>query len=492
MTIRLLRSGRRLTSVVALSTTICLISACATNPVTGKREFVLMSEGQEIELGKQADRDIRQEMGVYEDRALQQYVSDIGMRLAGSSERPNLPWSFAVVDTPVVNAFALPGGFIYVTRGLMAHMDTESQLAAVLGHEIGHVTARHGVRSYTNAILISGGLALTSILAPKAAPYLAAASVGVTLLFLKFDRNQERQADRLGTGYIARRGWAPAGMSGLLAQLGRLDATSNGHRLPGWLLTHPQPEDRVATLREVVAGFDASSPAEGWTVNRDAYWARLPGLMYGDNPRDGVVQANRFIHPDMRFQVAFPQGWSVENSKSQVAAQPAGDADTRMMLEVVNQPLGGSIDDAASAVMDKAGYVLLGGDYARVNGLQAYVGTYEGGKQDGPRQRIEAGFISYNNQVFMLAGIAPPDRFFELQSRFDRAIESFAPIGREEAAAHRPSRLAIITVESGDTWQRIAERTGRRVSDKALAVMNGFPPTEPPPAGRRIKTVVGG
>ena len=134
--------------------------ACATNPVTGNREFVTMSQAQEIGIGRENHAAITREMGIYDDAALQEYVEDIGYQLAGQSQRPDLPWQFTIVDTPVVNAFALPGGFIYLTRGLMAYLGDESELVGVMGHEIGHVTARHSVQAYSRAIGAQGGLAL--------------------------------------------------------------------------------------------------------------------------------------------------------------------------------------------------------------------------------------------------------------------------------------------------------------------------------------------
>src|SRR5205814_9316931 len=175
-----------------------LTTSCATNPVTGKRQLALMSEAQEIAAGQQNDAEVRRDMGVYEDRALQEYVSGIGMRLAAISERPNLPWHFTVVDVPAVNAFALPGGYIYITRGILPFLDDESQLAGVLGHEIGHVTARHAVEQYSKATGAQLGLILGSIFVPGGAQLGQAAQTGLGLLFLKNSRDDEAQADRLG------------------------------------------------------------------------------------------------------------------------------------------------------------------------------------------------------------------------------------------------------------------------------------------------------
>ena len=179
------------------------MTACATNPVTGKRELSFMSEAQEISVGRELDAQVRQEMGLYENDELQRYVQELGMRLARSSQRPNLPWSFAVLDSPAVNAFALPGGFIYITRGILPYLDNEAQLVGVLGHEIGHVTARHSAQQYTRGMGASLGVLVGSIFVPQIRPFgdLAQGSIGV--LFLKFGRDDELQADALGAEYTA-------------------------------------------------------------------------------------------------------------------------------------------------------------------------------------------------------------------------------------------------------------------------------------------------
>ena len=190
--------------------------SCATNPVTGKREFTLMSESQELAIGRQADVEIQQTMGLYEDGDLQRYVEDIGLALAEVSHRPALPWHFTVVDSPAINAFALPGGYIYLTRGILAYLQDESDLAGVLGHEIGHVTARHAVRAYTRASGAQLGLVFGQIVVPQMrnpyGPSLAdAAGTGLDLLFLKFGRDAENQSDRLGAEYARSGGWDPRG-----------------------------------------------------------------------------------------------------------------------------------------------------------------------------------------------------------------------------------------------------------------------------------------
>src|SRR5688500_290804 len=229
------------------------IAACATNPATGKREFSLMSEAQEVELCKQMDGEIRREMGVYNDPELQRYVESIGMKLARASQRPNLPWHFAVVDEPAINAFALPGGYIYLTRGILPFLDSEAELAGVLGHEIGHVTARHSAQQYTKATTAGIGVTLLSIFVPEARPFQNITETALGVLFLKHGRDDELQADELGVRYTATTGGNPAGVAGMLRTLGRLDEADGTRRgVPNWLATHPTPADRVQRVQTVV------------------------------------------------------------------------------------------------------------------------------------------------------------------------------------------------------------------------------------------------
>src|SRR5438067_1189672 len=233
-------------------------AACATNPATGQRQFSLMSEGHEIAIGQQQDADVRRQMGMYDDRALQQYICDVGLRLARECERPHLPWHFAIVDVPAINAFALPGGYVYVTRGLLPFLDDEAQLAGVLGHEIGHVTARHAAQQYSKSTGAELGLILGSIFVPQARPFGQLAESGLGVLFLKNSRDDEAQADQLGVRYAARAGWDPAGIPRMLTTLGRIEEASDDKGVPNWLATHPAPEDRVqrvqAAVREAEAG----------------------------------------------------------------------------------------------------------------------------------------------------------------------------------------------------------------------------------------------
>jgi len=462
--------------------------ACATNPVTGRREVMLMSESQEIGIGQESHPQILEEMGEYDDPALQQYVNELGQRLARRSERPDLPWHFTVVDQPVVNAFAVPGGFIYITRGILSYLDNEAQLVGVLGHEIGHVTARHSAQQYTRQVSGSVGLAALGIFVPAARPLGDVTSTAVGALFLKYGRDDELQADDLGARYAATNGWDPRQVPAFLTTLGRLSEGST-RGVPNWLSTHPEPASRVKDIQPLVQQLTAAGGS--FTVERDGYLRRVDGMLYGDNPEQGIVRGSTFLHPELRLQLEFPQTWEVMNSPRQVVASAPG-ADLVMLMEIVQQPQGRTVQEVALNSMRGAGLAPVQGDRATLNGLEAWVGVYRGRLQGLGNVVLRAGHISHNRQIYLVAGIAPPAAFEQVDAEFLRTIRSFRALSAAEAEAIHPNRIDLYTVRSNDTWASIAEASGGIVDAQTLAIMNDSPAGSRPEPGRRIKIVVGG
>ena len=326
---------------LAISTVLALLVACATNPATGKRQINLMSEAQEISAGQEADAQVKMEMGIYNDPNLQEYVSGVGMRLAKLSERPNLPWHYTVVDSPAVNAFALPGGYVYITRGILPFLNDEAQLAGVLGHETGHVTARHAAQQYTRSIGGTVGLIALGIFVPAARPLGQLSEQALGVLFLKFSREFELQADQLGARYASAGNWDPQGVPDMLATLGRLDeASGQSHGVPNWLETHPDPLSRIKEIGPAVQQLKAGRT--GFVRDRDAMLRAVDGIIYGDNPDQGLVRGTAFLHPVLRFRIDFPAGWDIQNSPQQVEAKAPG-AEVYMLLEDVPMARGNGI-----------------------------------------------------------------------------------------------------------------------------------------------------
>jgi predicted Zn-dependent protease len=477
----------RLAATAAL---LALLVACATNPVTGRRELMLMSEGQEIAIGQEMDPEIRAEMGLYDDPALQQYLTTLGMRLAKSSERPNLPWQFRVVDQPAINAFAVPGGFIYFTRGILAFLDDEAELVGVLGHEIGHVTARHSAQQYSRAVGGQLGLAALGVFVPAARPFGAISETALGVLFLSYGREAELQADELGARYAAANGWDPAGVPGMLTTLGRLDEAAGDRRgIPNWLSTHPEPLARVKEIQPLVQ--ELSAGRTGLARNRDEMLKHVDGMLFGDNPDQGVVQDSAFLHPPLRFRIDFPSNWQVANSPRQVVAQPSG-ADAAMVLQLVEQPRGTNIRDIAIASMQGAGLRLVQGERTTINGLEAFVGVYEGQIEGLGPVASRAGHIRHDGRIYLVVGLVPPGAFRQADATFDTSIRSFRPLSASEAESIRPDRVDIHVVRQGDTWEALAERSRGAIRAPSLAIMNNHDPGQQPQPGTRVKVVVGG
>lgn len=489
------RPERRPVRQLAALLLAAVSTACATNPVTGSRELAFMSEAREIEMGREADAQIRAEMGVHDDAALQEWVEEIGYGLAAVSHRPELPWQFTIVDSPAVNAFALPGGYIYLTRGLLAYLNDEAELAGVLGHEIGHVTARHSVQAYSRAASAQMSLLLTQILMPPMRPRYGAPSVtdaageGLALLLLKFGREDERQADRLGAEYAAASGWDPGGVGDMLRTLGRITDTTDRHGIPNWLATHPDPADRVAGAAGTVEALVATGiDAEELRVGRAEYLRRIEGLVYGDNPEQGIVRGREFLHPALRFALAFPAGWEVQNSAEVVLAREPGH-DRYMLLQLADDT-GRSLRLIADEEMTGAGYAGLQGSPGEVNGLDAWVGTYARDVGGIGQVIARVAYIRLGRAIYMLGAFAAADQYRLIDRAVDESIHSFRALSRDEADGIRPNRIALYTVRAGDTWQRIAQRVGAEiVPASTLAILNGYAVNEQPLPGDEVKVV---
>jgi predicted Zn-dependent protease len=483
------RTPGRLKPGATLAVAILAIgAACATNPVTGKREISLMSEAQEVALGQENHPQILQEMGQYNDPELQRYVNDIGQKLAKSSERPNLPWTFTVVDQPVVNAFAVPGGFIYITRGILAYLDNEAQLVGVLGHEIGHVTARHSAQQYTRATGGQLGLLALSIFVPGAQQFGELGAQALGLLFLKYGRDDELQSDSLGAKYAATNGWDPRAVPGFLSVLGRLSEGSE-KGLPNWLSTHPEPASRVEEVQALVQQLTAGRT--NFVTDRDEYLGKIDGVIFGDNPEQGIVRGNAFLHPGLRFRIDYPQGWQIQNTPQQVAAK-APNADVFLILQLIQKPQGRNVQEVAVASMQGAGFRPVDGQRTTINGLEAFVGVYEGQMEGVGAVASRAAHIAHNNQVFLLAGLVPAQGFGQADASFVQTIRSFRPMSAAEAENIHPNRVDMYTVREGDTWESIAERSGGVVNAQTLSIMNNVQPGGRPQPGSRVKIVVGG
>jgi predicted Zn-dependent protease len=459
---------------------------CARNPVTGKNELSLVSESQEIQMGKEAAAQVQQSIGYYNDAALQAYVSGIGMKMAKASERPNLPWEFHVVNDASVNAFALPGGFIFVTRGLMTAINDEAELATVVGHEIGHVTNRHSVQQMSKAELAQVGLGIGSIVSSDVAKLAGLASQGLSLLFLKYSRDAENQADKAGFRYALNANYNVSEMANVFQTLDRMSQASGGGKLPEWLSTHPDPGTRVQNTEQ---RLDTLSRSLANTItNRDVYLQHIAGLTYGEDPRQGFFEGSTFYHPDLRFQLTYPQGWQTQNTPDAVVAMsPQQDAIIQLGLAGQTPP-----QQAAQQFLSQQGVQAGNTSTQPVNGLPAASGYFQAQTQQGTIQGIVT-FLSYNGNTYGLLGYAPSGKFNQYDQIVQQAIRSFGPLQNQAALSVQPAKLELVKLPRQMTLEEFNRQYPSTIPIEQLAIINEVESGATViPQGRIVKRVVGG
>jgi len=462
------------------------LSACARNPVTGKNELALVSEAQEIEMGRGAAQQVEQSIGFVNDPQLQTYVATIGKRMAAQSERPELPWEFHVVNDASVNAFALPGGFIYVTRGLLTHVGNGAQLASVLGHEIGHVTARHSVQQISKAQVAQLGLGLGSILSSDVAQVAGIASQGLGILFLKYGRDAEKQADELGFKYALGQNYDVREMDDVFVTLGRVGEAAGAGRLPEWLSSHPNPENRVESTQ---ARLDSlSRDLSSLTLDREGYLGQIAGLTYGEDPRQGFFEGNAFYHPDLRFQLEFPEGWKTQNTpQAVVAVSQSQDAMIQLGLAGKTPP-----GQAAQQFLSQEGVRAGQASTSSVNGNQAASSYFEAQTEQGAVQGLVS-FISYGGNTYGLLAYTPAGKLQQYDRVFQQAIGSFTQLRNQAALSVQPAKLELVKLREEMTLQEFNARYPSTVPIEELAIINEVEgPASEIPAGRTLKRVVGG
>lgn len=472
-----------LLSAVALA--FSLLQGCAVNPVSGDREFVLVSEDQEIEMGAQGAQSVNQSIGLVDDAGLQSYVQGLGMNLARDSERPDLPWSFSVLDDPTPNAFAFPGGPIFVTRGMMGLMRNEAELASVLGHEIGHVTARHSVAMMTRAQVAQIGLGVGSIISPELAQFSDAAASGLSLLFLSYSRDAERQADDLGFGYALEHGYDVREMVNVFAALEQAGNLAGASALPSWMASHPEPAERIGRIDAQLADLDQS--LANTRIGQEDYMGHIDGMVHGVNPRQGYFEDNVFYHPDMAFRLTFPTGWTTQNlSQTVLAASPEQDAVVQLTVAA------GTPSEAAEQFFAQEGLASSGVENRSINGLRAVRGGFQAQVPDGEIGGTAA-FIAHGGSTFRLLAFSPAQKFDGYESAFQNAISSFARLTDRKALASQPDRISIVRTPRAMTLATFNSQFPSVIDIEHLALINQLSgPNATIAAGTPVKRVVRG
>ena len=459
------------------------VASCAINPATGQRQLSLVGEAQEVEMGRTYAQEINRTMPHYDDAGLQAYVDGIGQSLAMTSERPELPWAFTVLDDPVVNAFAIPGGFIYVTRGILTHFNSEAELAAVLGHEIGHVTARHSVEQMSRAQL--GGLLLGvgSIVSEDVRRFGGLAQTGLGVLFLRYGRDDEREADRLGVRYAVRDNYDPREAIGVHQTLGRLTEERGSSGVPSWLATHPPSEDRIERIEAELAALPRS--ALDGRVEVDRYLRAVDGVTFGPNPRHGYFIGTRFVHPDMAFEFTFPDNWQTANLAQAVIGQSANQ-DAIFQLTVESAEYGA----AADAFFRQDGMVREAVGRTTMNGQAAITGRFRAQTEQGEIVG-QVTFVEHGDGSYRLLGYTTPSRWTAYDDEFQRITRSFRRLTESAILRVQPLRLELLRVPRSVTLAEMASDRALPIDLEALAVVNGVSADETLEAGTTIKWVVG-
>lgn len=474
-----------------MAAVLILVSSCARNPVTGKRQVALISEEQEIAMGKEADPQIIAQFGLYEDANLQAFINEKGKQMAAVSHRPELDYQFRIVNSEVLNAFAVPGGYVYFTRGIMAHFNNEAEFAGVLGHEIGHITARHSVSQQTRATLGQLGLIVGMVVSPTFAQFGQAASQGLGLLFLKYGRDAERQSDDLGVEYSSKIGYDAKEMADFFNTLQRKGEESGAQELPGFLSTHPNPGDRNTAVAKKAVEWKQKLNLTNAQINRNQYLQRIEGLIYGEDPREGYRENGVFYHPVLKFQFNIPANWKYQNTPSQVTMAPA-DGRALMFLTLGQ---GTTLQAAANAAMQKYSLRVVESREISVNGLPALIVVADQQAQQQQQQqaatiRTLSYFIQMGNNIYHMIGVAGLADFNNYSQFFSNSMQSFRQLTDASKLNKQPEKVRIKTVRQETTLEAALRSFGvpdRRLEE--LAILNGMGRTERVAAGTMIKVI---
>ncbi|NUQ22376.1 MAG: M48 family metalloprotease [Saprospiraceae bacterium] len=475
---------------------VLLADSCAVNPVSGKKQLMLLSEDQEKALGLESDPGILASYGVYDDAKLQQFITEKGKKMGAISHRPNLDYKFKVLDSPVVNAFAVPGGYVYFTRGILAYFNNEAQFAGVLGHEIGHVTARHSAQQYSQQILAQAGLMIGMVVSEDFRKYAEVANVGVSLLFLKFSRDHESESDKLGVAYSSQIGYDAHEMAKFFNTLSRLSG-DGGQSLPTFLSTHPNPDDRNKKVDEMATNWAQKSPGAKLDVNRDSYLRMIDGLVYGEDPRQGYVENDNFYHPELKFQYAVPSGWQLVNSPSQVQMAPK-DGKALMIFTLSQEK---TLQAAAQGLLTQYQLTKVSSRETTINGLPALEMVAEQAaqtqdqqqqqqQQQSPPVRLLTYQIQYNGLIYQFLGVTEKANYSSYEPTFMNVIKSFKELKEAGKLNRQPERIRIKTVDRSGTFADALKAFNMpEKRHKELAILNGMELNSPVTKGMLIKVV---
>ena len=464
-----------------------LVSACSVqrSAITGDKRAYGYSWEQEKQIGAEADEQIQQHYGVYDNDALQQYVDNIGQEMLAVShmKREDTPdfykdtdFYFRLLDSPVVNAFALPGGYIYVTRGLLSHLDNEAQLAVVLGHEIGHVAARHAsqrafIQQMSQIALIGGAIAGEYFLGLPGGDLLGIGGMAAQIMFLSYSREDERESDRLGVEYAAIQSYRSAEGAQFFVSLERMSAQS-GQGIPNWQSTHPDPAERATSIPQLAEEWRAKG-YEQTIVNTDQYMGMLNNMIYGDNPREGFTRDGTFYHPEMKFQFSYPEGWQVVNQRSLVAVVN-NDQNAVSIMTLDSQSTGA--EASVNEFLNQDGITTSGKSDVNSRGLRAFQAEATGQTEDGTNLKFYLYSIEYDGMIYRFINYTDADNYGAYGPRFKEIASGFRQLTDSGILNIQPTRLHTVKTSRSGTFRSFLpanlEDLTITVSAEDLAIMN--------------------
>lgn len=470
---------------------VFFLHSCAVNPVTGKKQLVFVSEEQEMAMGKQYNPQVIASMGLYKDKKLQEFINRKGNEMAKISHRPKLPYKFQIVDSPVVNAFAVPGGYVYFTRGIMAHFNSEAEFMGVLGHELGHITARHSVVQQSKQQLYSGLLMGAMILVPEVRQFGNEAMQGLKLLFLSNSRADESQSDQLGVEYSTKVGYDAKEMAGFFQVLKRLQLRDHPQGVPTFLSTHPDPVNRYQAVHQEAKKWQSTLNGQNLKVSRNNYLRMIDGIIYGEDPRQGFVEDGVFYHPEMKFKYPVPRGWKLQNSPQQVEMVPQG-GKAKIIFTFAGK---GDLNSAAQKALQQLKLQVRENKQTTINGFPALITVSSQMAKNQYGQAVEkirvlSTFIKDGESIFSFHGVSTPDVFDNYYRSFENTMMQYSRLRDRSKMNRRPDRIRVKRVSRSMTVAQALRSFG--VSQKDLgniAILNNMKLNDQLAAGTLLKTV---
>jgi predicted Zn-dependent protease len=477
-------------SLLGLLGLSCLtVAACSVNPATGDRQFTaLLPTEKEAAIGAQEHKNVEKSFGKFMTGPLADYVSTVGAKIAVNTERKDVQYKFHVIDSPIVNAFAIPGGYVYVSRGLLALANSEAELAGVLAHEVGHITARHAAERVSQGFLVNLGAAVIGA-AAGSADIGRAAGLGSELYIKSYSRGQELESDTLGVRYLSRAGYDTNAMAGFLRNLDaqtKLDAKLSGKKATSdfnYFSTHPITSQRVTQASAEALTY----PKGKGTVRRDAHLQKVNGMTYGDSADQGFVRGNNFYHTGLGFMFSVPKGTKISNSQAAVMAKNSNGTVIVFDMGKVKEPIA-PLDYIKNVWLKNQ--TIGSAESIKVNGLNAATAAFTGVVQ-GKSVTIRLVAIEWKPGEFFRFQMAIPKSVnAAFMDELKKTTYSFRRLSTSEKNSIRPKRIKLIAAKSGDSVKSLGARMKvDELMSEQFMVLNGLTASDNIVAGRLYKII---